>query len=247
MMAELYRIPRFRVFGDRGLLMEFGATISPEIHERVRAMTLALENWPLKGILESVASYRAVAIHYDPMEITFPQLREELDRLYNRLEGVEVPLPQLIEIPVCYGGDLGPDLGFVARKNGLTEEQVIQLHSGHEYLVYMIGFTPGFPFLGGLPESLHTPRLESPRKHVPAGSVGIANDQTGIYPIPSPGGWQLIGQTPVKLFDLESDNPFLLSSGNVLKFRPVSREDFDSYVLGKNAMSGERLPEYQKN
>jgi KipI family sensor histidine kinase inhibitor len=138
------------------------------------------------------------------------------------LADIEIPSAETIEIPVCYGGDFGPDIEFVAQTHDLTVEEVIRIHSEPEYPIYMIGFTPGFPFLGGLPEKLHTPRLETPRTVVPAGSVGIANAQTGIYPIDSPGGWQLIGKTPLKLFDLQRSNPILLKAGDALKFKPIT-------------------------
>jgi len=131
-----------------------------------------------------------------------------------------------VEIPVCYGGEFGPDIQFVAEHNSITTDDVVRIHSGAEYQIYMIGFTPGFPFLGGLPKKLHTPRLETPRSFVPKGSVGIANNQTGIYPLASPGGWQLIGKTPLKLFTPERSNPFIYKTGDRIKFKPISAEDY---------------------
>jgi KipI family sensor histidine kinase inhibitor len=215
---ELYPEPLFRVAGDRGLLMELGEEISPKVQARIRAMILALEKTTLPGVVEYLPSYRSLAVVYDPLSTSFGLLREELRQVHQSLASLALPPPRLVEIPVCYGGELGPDLGFVAHHNQLTEQEVVSLHSGTDYLVYMIGFTPGFPYLGGLDERLHTPRLASPRKKVPAGSVGIANGQTGVYPIQSPGGWQLIGRTPVQLFDPGREEPFLLAAGDTLHF-----------------------------
>lgn len=232
---ELYPEPLFRVAGDRGLLMELGEEISPKIQERIRAMLLALEETPLSGVVEFLPGYRSLAVVYDPLCTSVTLLRAELLRIYQSLAGLALPPPRLVEIPVCYGGEFGPDLGFVARHNQLTEQEVISLHSGSDYLVYMIGFTPGFPYLGGLVERLHTPRLASPRKKVPAGSVGIANGQTGVYPIDSPGGWQLIGRTPLQLFDPGREEPFLLAAGDTLRFAAI---DYPCY----QALSANRVP-----
>lgn len=231
MAAELFEVPVFRIFGDTCLLMEFGSSISPEIHNKVRAMAIAVDLHKFNGIREVVPTYRAVAIHYDPLKTNFPVLRGFLVDLHFKLEEIEIPSPRKIELPVLYGGNAGPDLGFVAKQNNLTAEEVIRIHSGQEYLIYMLGFTPGFPFLGGLSPSLHTPRLENPRKKVPAGSVGIANEQTGVYPVESPGGWQLIGRTPTQLFDPLAEDPFLLSSGSILKFKPVSEHEYQQLLL----------------
>ncbi len=206
--------------------MEFGDGISPRIHKLVRAMVLALDQNPMDGVIEYMQTYRAVVLHYNPLITTFEQLQSSLIELSANLQETAIVPPELIELPVCYGGEFGPDLDFVATSHGLSQETVIRMHSDPEYLVYMIGFTPGYPFLGGLPEVLHTPRLNTPRIKVPAGSVGIANGQTGIYPIESPGGWQLIGQVPVKLFDPERKDPFLLSAGNMIKFKPVDEQEY---------------------
>jgi inhibitor of KinA len=215
--------------------MELGEEISPKIQERIRAMLLALEKTPLSGVVEFLPGYRSLAVVYDPLCTSVTLLRAELLRIYQSLADLALPPPRLVEIPVCYGGEFGPDLGFVARHNQLTEQEVISLHSGSDYLVYMIGFTPGFPYLGGLDERLHTPRLASPRKKVPAGSVGIANGQTGVYPIDSPGGWQLIGRTPLQLFDPGREEPFLLAAGDTLRFSAI---DYPCY----QALSANRVP-----
>ncbi len=226
MITKLYNEPVFRISGDQGVIMEFGDIISPRIHEMVRTMILAMNQNPIDGVVEYMPTYRAIAIYYNPLITSFESLKDSLLELSANLQEIEPVSPKLIELPVCYGGEFGPDLDFVATSHGLSQEEVIRLHSEPEYLVYMIGFTPGYPFLGGLPEVLHTPRLDTPRKKVPAGSVGIANGQTGIYPIESPGGWQLIGQVPVKLFDPEKNDPFLFSAGNIIKFKSVDKQEY---------------------
>ncbi len=226
MTTKLYSQPVFRISGDQGLIMEFGDGISLQVHEPVRTMILALNQNPMDGVIEYMQTYRSIVVYYNPLITSFERLKNSLIEISANLWEIETVSPKLIELPVCYGGEFGPDLDFVAASHSLSQEEVIRLHSGPEYPVYMIGFTPGYPFLGGLVEALHTPRLDTPRKKVPAGSVGIANDQTGIYPIESPGGWQLIGQVPVKLFDPEKSDPFLFSAGNIIKFRPVDEQEF---------------------
>ncbi len=227
MSATLYDDPVFRVAGDQGMLMEFGDGIAYPINQRVMAMTMAMDEAQLDGVTEIVPTYRSVVVTYNPLKISFNTLKETLLSMSREVGEVDLPYPEIVDIPVCYGGEWGPDLEFVAASHGLSAQEVIRQHSEADYLVFMLGFTPGFPFLGGLPESLHTPRLETPRTRVPAGSVGIANGQTGVYPIDSPGGWQLIGRVPVKIFDPQRENPFLIKAGNLLKFRPVSEEEYN--------------------
>lgn len=227
MSSELFKSPNFRIYGDSGLLIEFGDAISPEINGKVRSFMTVLEMNPLHGITEVVPAYRSLLIIYDPVRTCVPELKRELIEIELKMTSMELPDPEIIEIPVCYGGVYGPDIENIAAHNKLTVDEVIRLHSEPDYLIYMLGFTPGFPFLGGLPERLITPRLENPRTRVPGGSVGIANNQTGIYPIESPGGWQLIGRTPMKLFDPQKKEPFLLKAGAYLKFMPVSPKEFN--------------------
>jgi KipI family sensor histidine kinase inhibitor len=156
-------------------------------------MAIVMEQETLEGVLETIPTYRSLLILYDPSITNPAKLKKEILTLEERLSEIKIPPPNTVEIPVCYGGEFGPDIQFVAEHNSMTTDDVIRIHSQNEYRIYMIGFTPGFPFLGGLPEVLYTPRLETPRSFVPEGSVGIANNQTGIYPVASPGGWQLIG------------------------------------------------------
>jgi KipI family sensor histidine kinase inhibitor len=226
MQASLFGKARFRTAGDRGLLVEYGDVIDPDVNNKVRSMAIVMEDNPPEGVAEIIPTYRSLLIIYDPSITNPAELQKILETLEARLGEIKIPPPRTVEIPVCYGGEFGPDIDTVADTNNLTAEEVIELHCEPEYPIYMVGFTPGFPFLGGLPEKLHTPRLETPRTLVPEGSVGIANNQTGIYPIASPGGWQLIGRTPLKLFAPWRRNPFLYQAGDCLKFKPISAEEY---------------------
>ena len=187
---------------------------------------ISIEKADIDGVEEVIPTYRSILITYNPTKISFKDLKENIKNMEKNLSKVELPAPRTIEIPVVYGGEYGPDIEFVAKHNGLTVEEVIDIHSKGKYLIYMIGFTPGFPFLGGLSEKLFTPRLETPRVKVPAGSVGIANNQTGIYPIDSPGGWRIIGRTPIKLYDPSKDPPVILSPGDFIRFVPIDEEEY---------------------
>jgi len=232
MQNGLFEKPFFRIAGDRGLLVEYGDGIDPDINNKVRSMAIVMEQETLEGVLETIPTYRSLLIIYNPSITNPAKLKKEILALEERLSQIKIPLPDTVEIPVCYGGEFGPDIKFVAEHSSMTTDDVIRIHSQNEYRIYMIGFTPGFPFLGGLPEVLHTPRLETPRSFVPEGSVGIANNQTGIYPVASPGGWQLIGRTPIRLFTPASSNPFLYKAGDRIKFKPISAEDY-SRLFGK--------------
>jgi len=227
MQNGLFEKPFFRIAGDRGLLVEYGDVIDPDINNKVRSMAIVMEKETPEGVLETIPTYRSLLILYDPSITNPAKLKKEILTLEERLSEIKIPPPDTVEIPVRYGGEFGPDIKFVAEHSSMTTDDVIRIHSQNEYRIYMIGFTPGFPFLGGLPEALYTPRLETPRSFVPEGSVGIANNQTGIYPVASPGGWQLIGRTPIRLFAPASANPFLYKAGDRIKFKPISAEDYD--------------------
>jgi len=229
-MARLFEKPVLRLVGDRGVLVEYGDAISPEINRKVRAMTLALEQQKPAGVVEVIPTYRSMLVIYDPAVLKLRELNEALVNLERGLDRFEIPAARTIEIPVLYGGDFGPDIDFVAKHAGLSVPEVIRIHSSQIYQIYMIGFTPGFPFLGGLPEILHTPRLATPRPLAPAGSVGIANNQTGVYPVDSPGGWRLIGRTPLTLFNPSRKDPFLYRAGDQIRFAPISRTEYDRIV-----------------
>ncbi|MDM8540332.1 5-oxoprolinase subunit PxpB [Desulfococcaceae bacterium HSG9] len=226
MKNGLFEKTLFRLAGDRGLLAEYGDGIDPVVNLKVRAMTIVIKNDMPDGVIEIIPSYRSLLAVYDPGVTTLSTLKATLTTMEQRLSEVEIPPPRRVEIPVCYGGAYGPDIEYVAKSNHLTVEEVIKIHSAGDYLIYMVGFTPGFPFLGGLAQELITPRLETPRTLVPEGSVGIANAQTGVYPVASPGGWQLIGQTPLKLFAPEREAPLLYQAGDRIQFKSISGDEY---------------------
>ena len=219
--------PRILPVGDSGLLLEFGKTIDPDLQAQVSALDNILSMFPHLAISEWVPTYRSLMVYYDPLQISYTALAEWLLNWLQQPVNAEGMARRQVTIPVFYGGTMGPDLDNVAAHNGLTPEEVIRLHQEPDYLVYMLGFLPGFPYLGGLDQRLCTPRLATPRTNVPAGSVGIADRQTGVYPLASPGGWQLIGRTPLKLYDPRRSQPFLLAAGDVLRFQAVTQEEFD--------------------
>ncbi|MBW2617838.1 MAG: 5-oxoprolinase subunit PxpB [Deltaproteobacteria bacterium] len=225
-MGGLFEKPVVRLVGEAGLLFEYGDAIAPEINRKVRAIAAALAQESPPGVIEVIPTYRSLLLLYDPLVTDPDGLEKALLALEERLEAIEIPPPARVEIPVCYGHDFGPDIEFVAQNAGRSVDEVIRLHSQPEYQIYMIGFTPGFPFLGGLPKVLTTPRLKTPRTLVPAGSVGIADKQTGMYPIASPGGWRIIGRTPLRLFDPTKSQPFLYQAGDLLRYKPISAEEF---------------------
>jgi len=212
--------------GDHGFLLEFGDEISREINEKVRRMALAIQAEAIEGVVETVPTYRSLLIIYNPMILTVDGLRKRLLQIEEGLQQAPLPEPTLTRIPVVYGGIYGPDLGAVATYHQISPEEVIQLHCGTPYLIYMIGFMPGYPYMGELPQPLVTPRLKTPRLSVPKGSVAIAQRQTGIYSMESPGGWRILGRTPVELFDPEKDPPALLQMGDLVQFYPIDEKEF---------------------
>ena len=217
---------RILTVGDCAVSVEFGQEISLEINHKVMALKMVLEQKPIRGIVELIPTYCSLLIQYDPMELRYGQLRDRLEALVTQLDEVEMPPKQVVEIPVAYGGEYGPDLGEVARAHNISEEEVIKLHSEPEYPIYMLGFVAGFPYLGGMNKAIATPRKKSPRLKIEAGSVGIAGEQTGIYSVESPGGWQIIGRTPLKLYDVNRNEPVLLKAGQYIKFKPITKEEF---------------------
>lgn len=208
-------------FGDTALIVKLGDDISTETNSSVRKLYHCMDVEKIHGVIELVPSYNELMVYYNPLLTDFNTLITEIRQLGNNMDDVMLPKPSLIKIPVHYGGTYGPDLKFVAQHNHLTEEEVIRIHSSADYLVYMMGFTPGFCYLGGMDARIATPRKGNPRLKIKAGSVGIADQQTGIYPIDSPGGWQLIGQTALKLFDPKRTPVFLARAGDHIRFYPV--------------------------
>lgn len=225
-------LPLFKVsaFGDSGLRIQFGETISPETNQQIRSFVVLLEQEKIYGILEWIPTYTALSIVYDPYVISYADLEQFVMNLKEKMARIDLPKAEVVHIPTCYGGDKGPDLAQVADHNGLTEEEVVKIHSGTNYLIYMMGFTPGFPYLGGMSKKIATPRLTVPRPKIAPGSVGIAGEQTGIYSMETPGGWQIIGRTPLKLYDPDRDPPILLKAGNYIRFHPVSEEEYEDIL-----------------
>ena len=209
-----------RPASDRSLLISFGGEISIETHRLVYRLTRNLEG--IRGILNLHPAYTSVLIEFDPRRRTHSEIQALVRQRMDAAEADrENQAQRTIEIPVCYGGDHGPDLKDVARHANLSPERVVELHAGADYVVYFLGFCPGFAYLGGLPPELATPRLSAPRKQVPVGSVAIGGSQTGVYPVASPGGWRIIGRTQVRLFDPAGDPPTLLRMGDRLRFVAV--------------------------
>lgn len=224
---------RFIPMGDRALVIEFGDRLDAELSARIAAAAYHLRASPPPGVLDIVPSYTTLALHYDPAVIgagttPYEALIEQIEAWLRSQTDAEPPARRLVEIPVCYGCGLGEDLDVVASQHGLTPEEVSAIHSGTEYRVYMLGFVPGFAYLGTVDARIATRRRDTPRPHVPSGSVAIGGDQTGVYPLQTPGGWHLIGRTPLRMFTPEAETPCLLATGDTVRFVPISRAEFDS-------------------
>ena len=223
---------RFLPAGDSAIAVEFGREIDLNINNQVAAMRTvieaAIDEGKLKGIVELVPTYGSLLVVYDQLAVGYAGLIEQLKILAEGLEGVVIPDREVVEIPVVYGGKYGPDLGIVAQLNSLSEDEVIKRHSEAEYPIYMLGFVAGFPYLGGMDKSIAAPRKQTPRLKIPAGSVGIAGQQTGIYSVESPGGWQIIGRTPLKLYDADREKPILLRAGQSIRFKPITEAEYEA-------------------
>ncbi|HVC20690.1 MAG TPA: 5-oxoprolinase subunit PxpB [Vicinamibacterales bacterium] len=227
--------PRIVGAGDSTLIVEFEARVSPAVNARALAVARAIAAAGFAGVRDIVPTYCSVAVSFDPLRTDVTALGAALEEAAARPapRGRRTPAP--IEIPVCYGGTFGPDLPEVARRAGCPEEEVVRLHTARVYRVYMLGFVPGFAYLGRVDDRIAVPRHATPRVRVPARSVGIAGFQTGIYPTETPGGWQLIGRTPLEPFDLGRAQPCLLQAGDAVRFVPISAGEFAR-------LSGEAAP-----
>ena len=222
---------RFLFSGDSALVIEFGNEISVDINKKIRKMMDDIKKENIDGIVELVPTYCSLLINYDVLKIDYNTLVEKLKTfLNNNLETAEGEEVTLIEIPTLYNDEVGPDLSYVAEHNKISKEEVIKIHTGTDYLVYMLGFMPGFTYLGGMSEKIVTPRLESPRLQIYPGSVGIAGKQTGMYPSMSPGGWRIIGRTPLKLYNPDSDTPVYISSGDYVRYVSISEEKYNEIL-----------------
>ena len=216
--------------GDSVLIVEFDERIDPEINARAIACAQAVEAARLQGVRDVVPTYRSVAVYFDPLHTDGDVLMARLEETAGQPQATSTALRAPVRIPVCYGGDLGPDLAGVAAFAGMPASEVINAHAGTTYRVFMLGFVPGFAYLGIVDSRIAMPRHATPRVRVPAGSVGIAGVQTGVYSADTPGGWQLIGRTPVKPFDPGRDEPFLMNAGDFVQFYAIDRREYDAWL-----------------
>lgn len=230
----VYPETRYLTAGDQSMVVEFGDEVDMTLNQRVHNMVSAIKQAKFDGIRELIPTYRSILVNYDPSIVSFAALQDKLKALENRLDFSSLPSAREVEIPAVfgYGEPYKSDIEFVARHNKLgSVQEVVELFTSTSYSVYMIGFLPGFPYLGGMPKRLATPRLDSPRISIPAGSVGIAGEQTGIYPVDSPGGWRCIGRTALKLFDPSWQPPSLLQAGDRVRFVSISPEQHERIAL----------------
>ena len=222
----MYDKIKFLTAGDSAIVMEFGNTIEKEINAKIAAVVENLKKKNIDGILDILPTYRSILINYDPVKISYSEMVETLKGLSKSDKANQSDEVRLIEIPTLYGKEYGPDIEFVAENANLSVDEVIKIHSGTDYLVYMMGFMPGFTYLGGLDPRIATPRLKSPRLKIEPGSVGIAANQTGMYPLESPGGWQLIGRTPLKLYDDTKEPPVFIQAGDYIRYIPIDEKKY---------------------
>ncbi|MCR5301212.1 MAG: 5-oxoprolinase subunit PxpB [Lachnospiraceae bacterium] len=219
--------PRILPTGDRALTVELGNEIDEHINARLMGLIKILSAERIKGIEEFVPSFCSVLIHYNPAILSYTKMTEIVNRAIATPVQEGARHKRVVKIPVCYGGQFGPDIEDVAEHAGISVEEVIKIHTSEPYLVYMLGFQPGFPYLGGLDERIYTPRLETPRIRLEAGSVGIGGAQTGLYPMESPGGWRIIGVTPVRCYNPDKDVPIPYMAGDHIKFESITKEEFE--------------------
>lgn len=213
--------------GDSAVTVQFKNEISREVNSYVTSLCAEIEQNKIKGVIEYIPTFCSVSVLYDCTLISAKKLKSKLEKIIKNIKITSSRKAKLYEFPVCYEDCFALDIENVCRHSHLTKDEVIARHSGRDYLIYMLGFLPGFAYLGGMDEVLATPRLDSPRAEIFEGAVGIGGEQTGIYPVASPGGWQLIGKTPVKVYDKNRETPILYSSGDYIRFVPVSLAEYD--------------------
>ena len=222
--------------GDSALVVEFGNEINEAVNEKVHALAKKIRQKNIPGITEMIPTFRSLLVSYNMLQISYSKLSVMLSVLSRELEMNQGAHHRIVKIPCCYGARFGADLTDMERLTGLSREEIIELHSSVDYKIYMLGFLPGFVYLGGLDKRLEVPRLDTPRVRIGKGAVGIGGNQTGIYPMDSPGGWRLIGGTPVDLYDPEREDPVLLRAGEYIRFVPISIMDY--YDIRQEILKG---------
>jgi len=223
---------RFQPASDQSLLVYFGQQITLSAHQRVRKLLGLLEREPIAGVRNLNPAYCSILVSFDALRLNHTGVEEILRGYIDRLDAMQIPTGRELQLPTCYGGEFGPDLDEVANLHGMTPAHAVELHASVAYIVYFLGFVPGFAYLGELPEALATPRLNSPRRSTPPGSVGIAGNQTGVYPFATPGGWRLIGRTPLSMFRADREAMSFLSIGDRVRFTPISAAQFAAMERG---------------
>lgn len=212
--------------GDQAVLVEFENEISESCNRKVSLLKKHIEQETIEGIVETIPAFRSLLIFYNPMQVSYGQLKRKVKSLLKKSEKQESLEKTIIRIPVCYEEEFGIDMKQLCEHTGLNREEIIQIHTGNDYLIYMLGFLPGFPYLGGLDPRLEMSRLDNPRTSIPAGAVGIGGKQTGIYPLASPGGWRIIGQTPIRLYDSRRKKQVLYQAGDYIRFEAISSDRY---------------------
>ena len=229
LIKEIEKFPVFKMMGDSDIVIYFGATISSETNDKVHWLADSIKNKNWLGIIETIPSYVSLSIHYDPFIVDYSSVKGFVEKILEDTEEIIYSPKKTVIIPTFYEGDYAPDMESVESITGFPKDEIIKMHTGIDYKVYSIGFTPGFPYLGTLDPALYCPRLDSPRLIVPTGSVAIAESQTGIYANESAGGWRIIGTTPITLFDSTRSNPALLKPGDLVRFKLLNDEnEFES-------------------
>tara|TARA_A100001037_G_scaffold232339_1_gene210742 strand:- start:2449 stop:3201 length:753 start_codon:yes stop_codon:yes gene_type:complete len=223
-LEQIEEIPYFRMMGDSAINVYLGTQISPEINDKVHFLSNLIDEKNWTGVIEVVPSYISITIHYDPFVIDYLSIKGFVENVLDEDNGNTYSAKKIVVIPTFYGNSYGPDIESVSSITGLSLDEIVKTHTGKDYKVYSIGFSPGFPYLGGLDSALHCPRLESPRVTIPTGSVAIAESQTGIYPSDTPGGWRIIGRTPIQLFNFSRSKPALLLPGDLVRFQSLDNE-----------------------